>query len=223
MDHDPHKILITDDDRAFRDNLSELLRRKGFLTTKAASGEEALQKLAEERYDVLLVDMVMPGMNGLATITRLRETNKTIKIILITAFATVDSAVEAIKNGADDYIQKPFKTDELIITIKRVLEEARFEIDVRNLNLDYTLHSLSNPIRRKAIHLIGNGDHVRLIDIANDLNIVDHTKVLFHLKKLKEAEIIAQTGDKSYVLTASGRLMLEFLWILSKHIAVFKH
>ncbi|MBF0370268.1 MAG: response regulator [Magnetococcales bacterium] len=215
------KILIADDDRDFRVNLAEFLRREGFTISQAGTGEEAVATLAKEKHDVLLLDMVMPGMAGIAAIGKIRETNKTIKIILVTAFATVDTAVEAMKKGADDYIQKPFRTDELLAIIRRALEEARFELDIKHLNLDFTLSSLANPIRRRTIQLIGSGEANRLMEIANKLAAPDHTKVLFHLKKLKESEIIAQREDKSYELTQSGQLMHEFLRILAQHISVF--
>lgn len=215
------EILVVDDDRVFRENLAEVLTRERFKVTLAPDGESAVRLAAEGPFDILLIDMVMPGMDGIAAIGKIRETDKNIKIILITAFATVDNAVEAIKKGADDYIQKPFKMDELIMTMRRVLEEAKFQIDLSKLKLDFTLGALANPIRRNTLLFIGSGQAVRLTDIAQKLEIEDHTKVLFHLKKLKETEIIEQREDKSYALTDGGRLMLDFLNILSKHLSVF--
>ncbi|MBF0625803.1 MAG: response regulator [Magnetococcales bacterium] len=214
-------ILITDDDREYRENLAEILVREGFGVATAGSGEEALARLREQRFQVLLLDMVMPGLDGITLISRIREGDKAIKIILITAFASVDSAVDAIKRGADDYLGKPFRMDELITTIRRVLEEARFEMDVKNLNLDATLSSLANPIRRQSIQLIGSGEAVRLMEIAGHLGVADHTKVLFHLKKLKEGDLVIQNADKSYALTRKGRLTLDFMGLLSRHIPVF--
>ncbi len=205
------KILIVDDDAAFRENLGDILRREGFAVTRLDSGLKALDWLEREKVDVILLDMVMPGMDGLTTLDRIRADNRYCKVIMITGFGSVDNAVEAMKKGADDYIQKPFKMEELIITIKRVLEEARFEISLRNLNLDFTFQSLANPIRRKTLQLIGGIDEMRLTDIVRALHVQDHTKVLFHLKKLKDSDIIIQNEDKTYALTDNGRQMLDLL------------
>ncbi|MBF0588992.1 MAG: response regulator [Magnetococcales bacterium] len=212
------KILIVDDDAEFRENLGDVLRREGFAITRLGSAQKALERLADEIFDVILLDMVMPGMDGMTALDRIRSDNRHVKVIMITGFGSVDNAVEAMKKGADDYIQKPFRMDELIITIRRVLEAARFEVSLRNLNLDFTFQSLANPIRRKTLQLIGASQEMRLTDIVRALHVQDHTKVLFHLKKLKDSDIVSQNEDKTYTLTDNGRQMLELLSAVTKQI-----
>jgi ActR/RegA family two-component response regulator len=138
---------------------------------------------------------------------------------MITAFASVANAVDAIKKGASDYITKPFKIDELINTIRCSLEEAKFEADVKNLDMDQTISSLSNSIRREIIQLLGQNDEMRLMAITRKLKIEDHTKVVFHLRTLKESDLIQQSEDKSYSLTKEGKRVLKSLHILSNYIS----
>ncbi|OGP66047.1 MAG: hypothetical protein A3K22_05015, partial [Deltaproteobacteria bacterium RBG_16_42_7] len=148
------KILIVDDDDELRANLSGILRGKGYHTDEASSGKEAIKKALLGEFDIVLLDLMMPKMSGMDVLTELRKLKPKTKVIMITAFASIDNAVEAIKKGASDYISKPFKIEELHTTIRRALEEARFDMSVKKLDLDYTLSSLSNPIRRKIIKLL---------------------------------------------------------------------
>jgi DNA-binding NtrC family response regulator len=213
------KILIVDDDAELRANLSEILRGAGYHTEEAASGKEAIEKAVCEEYDIALLDLIMPGMNGRDTLVELKRINPKTKTIMITAFATVEDAVEAIKKGASDYISKPFKIDELLTTIRRVLEEARFEEGIKKLDLDYALSSLSNPIRRNIIKLLSSIKGMRLMEITRVLDIDDHTKVVFHLKRLEESGIIGQDKDRSYLLTREGEKILDCLRILENYLS----
>ena len=212
------KILVVDDDAELRGNLSEILNGAGYKTDEAASGKEAIEKCASKEFDVVLLDLMMPGMSGVDALTELRRIASKTKIIMITAFATVENAVDAIKRGASYYISKPFKIEELLTTIRRALEEARFEEDVKKLDLDYTLSSLSNPIRRRVIRLLSDRRRMRLMEVTRELGIEDHTKVIFHLKMLKEAGIIKQDTDKSYMLTKEGEKTLDCLRILENYL-----
>jgi len=121
------KILIVDDDAELSGNLTEILEDAGYQTDMAASGNEALEKVTDG-FDVVMLDMIMPGMSGLEVISELKKLVPATKIIMITAFATVDNAVQAIKLGANDYISKPFLIDDLLVTVKKVLEEASFDV-----------------------------------------------------------------------------------------------
>lgn len=213
------KILIVDDDDELRANLSEILQGKGYQTDEASSGKEAIKKALIGEFDIVLLDLIMPKISGMDVLTELRKSKPKTKVIMITAFATIDNAVEAIKKGASDYISKPFKIEELHTTIRRVLEEARFEEGIKKLDLDFTMSALSNSIRRKVIKLLHENKGMHLMDLTRALDIEDHTKVVFHLKMLKDSGLIEQDKEKSYLITKEGKRTLDCLKILESHLS----
>jgi len=97
---------------------------------------------------------MMPKETGIDALTEIKRLRPKIKVVMITAFASVEKAVDAIKKGASDYISKPFKIEDLLTTIRRVLEEAKFEACLNKLDIDHALHSLVNPIRRNILKLL---------------------------------------------------------------------
>src|SRR5690349_2645052 len=103
----PATILIVDDEFSVRDSLCNWFRKDGYEVTVAKDAEEALQAVHERRYEVALLDIRMPGMDGLELQERLQRLDPRIAVIVITAFASVDSAVRALKRGAFDYVTKP--------------------------------------------------------------------------------------------------------------------
>ena len=212
-------ILIVDDDPEFRANLTEILTEAGYRTDTASTGSEAVKKAAARGFDAILLDLIMPGMNGMEVLTELKKLGPKSKIIMITAFATVDNAVRAIKRGASDYIAKPFNIDDLLVTIKLVLEEARFEANIKKLDMDYALSSLANPIRRKLIRLLRVNTKMRLMELTRELSITDHTKVIFHLKTLRDSNIVRQDKNKSYHLTPEGDRIIDCLSILENYLS----
>ncbi|HEY6000102.1 MAG TPA: sigma-54 dependent transcriptional regulator [bacterium] len=115
-------VLVVDDEEPFRRLLKRELGRKGFAVEVAADGEAALALLRGRPFDVILLDIVMPGLDGPATMKRLRQDPGAPAIIVLTGRATVETAVEAMKNGAFDYLTKPYKLDELIVLINRAHE-----------------------------------------------------------------------------------------------------
>ncbi len=213
------KILIVDDDDELRENLSEILSSRGFQVEEASSGEDAIKKASTDQFDIVLLDLMMPGIGGMDVLTELRKVKPRTKVIMITAFATIDNAVEAIKKGASDYISKPFQIENLDVTIRRVLEESKFDVSAKNLGLDYTLSSLTNYIRREIIKLLHINKSLHLMKITRALEIEDHTKVVFHLKMLRESELIKQDKEKAYSLTKEGENALDCLKILEDHLS----
>src|SRR5262245_8366295 len=115
----PIDLLIVDDDDDFRGTLVRRFRRRGFEVQEAASGAEALDAAERRHFDVAILDMVMPGMGGLELLTRLRNLQTDCQVILLTGQATIESAVDAMKLGAYDYLKKPFPLDELELIIQR--------------------------------------------------------------------------------------------------------
>ncbi len=113
-------ILIVDDEQSMRDFLKILLRKEGYSVETGANADDALHRLQKDTYDLVISDIRMPGMSGLDLLARIKETYADLPVIMITAFASPDDAVSAMKNGAFDYISKPFNVDE----IKTVIESA---------------------------------------------------------------------------------------------------
>lgn len=126
------KILVVDDDKSIRVTLSQALEASGFIVAAAVDGEHALEKFRSDVFDLVLLDMKMPGMDGMEVLRRLKEDRPTQPVIMITGFGTVETAVEALKIGAVDYIQKPFGPDEIRAIVRRVLDRKNL-ID-ENLN-----------------------------------------------------------------------------------------
>lgn len=200
-----YTILIVDDEAELRDNLAALLRHEGFHVSTAESGLEGLRLFTSQRFDVVLLDLIMPGQDGIETLQEMRKVGGHTKFIVMTAFATVNTAVQAIRKGAADYLSKPFRFEELVSVIRRSMEEVRFERQIQSGNLDQTLASLANPVRRRVIEMLGQSHALRMTDISLALRFDDHTKTMFHLRTLKEAGLIRQSEEKLYTLSDSGR------------------
>jgi DNA-binding NtrC family response regulator len=116
------KILIVDDELIMRESLAGWLERDGHEVTKTASGEEALAVLKDSRFDILLVDMKMEGMSGLDVLKQVKESDPEVSVVMITAYGSISTAIEAMKNGAYDYLLKPFEPDELGLLIEKISE-----------------------------------------------------------------------------------------------------
>jgi DNA-binding NtrC family response regulator len=127
------RILIVDDEQQIRRILSILLSENGFEVIEAESGERALAVSQETRPDVALLDVSMPGMDGLTTLRELLKIHNKLDCIMMTAYGTIRSAVEAMKSGARDYLAKPFDNDELLMTINRTLDVRRLSAEVEDL------------------------------------------------------------------------------------------
>lgn len=118
-------ILLVDDEDIIRDNLGSLLERNGFTVTVAGNGRDALDKLDKVKPDVLVMDVMMPEMNGREALRLIREDNNWIPVILLTQIGDADERAMALEEGADDYLNKPFNTHELIARIHTVLRRTQ--------------------------------------------------------------------------------------------------
>ncbi|MFW2365964.1 MAG: response regulator [Desulforhopalus sp.] len=212
------KILIVDDDKDLRNALVEILEGSNFITICYDSAEAALQHIKEEQPQLAIIDNMMPGMGGMAFMPLLKNALPGIKIIMITAFSTVDNAVTAMKSGADDYLEKPFRRDELLMTVKRNLEELKFAANLEYPGMDEALACLSNQIRRQILLELASNEKIRFMDLTRQLEIKDHTKVNFHLKTLKSSHLVRQDREKAYSITPQGVKIVEYLQLLNKSI-----
>jgi two-component system response regulator PilR (NtrC family) len=120
-------IHIIDDEPIIHEVLGELLGSEGYAVESSSRGEEALAKYPDYAFDLILLDLLMPGMDGIEVLHRIKKIDPQAVVIIITAYASVESAIEAMKSGAFDYIQKPFKHDELILTIERALNHRQLQ------------------------------------------------------------------------------------------------
>ncbi|GBE15364.1 response regulator MprA [bacterium BMS3Abin14] len=212
------KIMVVDDDTELRENLTEILVDADHEVFSANQSEKALQMLEDEAVDLILLDLIMPGMGGMDAIPLLRRTCPGARIIVMTAFSTVGNAVESLKKGANDYIAKPFKIEELLTTVRKNLEEGRFLSCKLFLDMDDTFSSLANVTRRKVLYILAQEGSVRFMDLARKLDMPDHTKMNFHLKVLKENGLIEQNEGKSYLLSPRGRQVKECLDFIVKNL-----
>jgi DNA-binding NtrC family response regulator len=122
-----HSLLVVDDDLAMREMLASLFREQGFAVEEAASADEALHHLGEAEFDVVLSDIKMPGRSGIELVGEARRLRPDTPVVLMTAFGSIDSAVEAMRSGAFDYITKPFEPDVVQLTVERALEHRALE------------------------------------------------------------------------------------------------
>ncbi len=123
------KILVVDDERSMRDFLSIMLKKTGYDVTTAVDGEEAVKILHKDIFDLVITDLKMPKVDGLQVLKTVKELSPDTVVIVITAFASTETTVEAMKEGAYDYITKPFQNDEMKIRIKKALEKRRLSAE----------------------------------------------------------------------------------------------
>jgi DNA-binding NtrC family response regulator len=154
------RILIIDDEELIRDNLAEYLTQEGFHTTVCGTGEEGLEHAARQPFAIVLCDMQLPGIDGLETLDRLQQLSPETSVLLITAYATVENAVEAFQRGAHDYLMKPILLDEVLGKIRRLL--AQRELALENQWLRRELNRArppaeiigASPAMKQVFHLI---------------------------------------------------------------------
>ena len=131
-------ILIIDDEKAIRKTLTEILSYEGYKIEEAGDGEEGLKKFREKNFDVVLCDIKMPKMDGLEFLDKAREANPDIPVIMISGHGTIETAVEAVKKGAYDYISKPPDLNRLLITIRNAMDKTNLVTETRVLRRKVT-------------------------------------------------------------------------------------
>src|SRR5256885_9466769 len=145
------RILIVDDQRNMRTTTALVLRQQGYQVTEAESGEAALSRLLAEPFDVVLTDLKMAPLDGLAVLRGALEVSPSTQVIVMTGYGTVESAVEAMQQGAYDYVSKPFKETELLVRVQRALEQRRLLVDVGLFSDEFRQrYKLDNLVGRSA-------------------------------------------------------------------------
>jgi two-component system, NtrC family, response regulator PilR len=123
------KILVVDDEKGLREVLSIMLKRTGYAVTEASDGEEAIGHINKEIFDLVITDLRMPKADGMAVLKAVKSSSPETVVLVVTAFATADSAVDAMKQGAYDYLTKPFQVDEVQLIIRNALEKRRLSTE----------------------------------------------------------------------------------------------
>jgi len=140
------KILIVDDERLIRQSLEKALAGQGYAVFSAENGKTALHLLEEESPDLVLLDLKLPDINGIEVLKRLRELDKNLPVLLITAYGSIDTAIQAIRLGAYDYITKPFDLEAILLPVNNALEASRLKKEVSYFrsqeNVRFGLHRI---------------------------------------------------------------------------------
>lgn len=122
-------VMVVDDEEKVRKYLSRLLEKRGFTVDTAADGEAALTLLAERDFDVVLLDVLMPGLDGIAVLKEIKQRRPLTEVIILTGNASVNTGVAGMQHGASDYLLKPVNLDNLMVCMREALEQRRFRQD----------------------------------------------------------------------------------------------
>ncbi|MCX6145520.1 MAG: sigma-54 dependent transcriptional regulator [Ignavibacteriales bacterium] len=152
-------ILVVDDEAAMRKNLSELLGEEGFKIAEAVDGESAMSMVKDHRPNLILLDINLPRVDGLAVLVEVKRTQPDVPVIVFTAYGTSDRAIQAMKSGAYDYLEKPFDLDEFLLTIRRALNYSDLLDEVQNLRTKLS----DAPTHLASTELIGSSPKMQEI------------------------------------------------------------
>src|SRR5579883_1860699 len=155
-----HRILIIDDEASIRESLETLLSLEGYAVETAPDGEAGLDQIDRFGYDLVLLDFALPGKNGLEVLQLIRERNPDLPVIMITAYGTVDNVVEAIRTGAQNFVQKPWDNEKLLADIRSAI--ARYHAEEENVQLKRALKQ-----RYNFEHIVGKSEvMLRVFDLV---------------------------------------------------------
>ena len=170
MEKDEFRVLVADDDESVRDLVSDIVIREGYTVETAADGSEALTRILNSRFHLIITDLKMPGATGLAILKRALSLDPDTSVVIITAYATIKSALEAVKEGAYDYVTKPFRMDEMLVTVWNAYKRAQLIDQNHSLlaNLrgkrkgNNMLHSLERLAKLKKLGVLDDPEFIAL-------------------------------------------------------------
>src|SRR3954447_29039 len=163
-------ILIVDDEPGVRTALSGVLTDEGYEVEAVASGEACLERVTRGAIDLVILDVWLPGMDGLATLARLRERQVDVQVVLISGHGNIESAVRAIKLGAFDFVEKPLSLDKTVLVVRNALRQRRLEAENRALRARVDRHQV----------MVGESYAMRQLREQIDLAAPTNGRVLIH-------------------------------------------
>ncbi len=205
------KILVVDDERITLKNLEHILKKEGYTVKTTSTGQNALRLISREPFDIVLTDLKMEKVDGLQILKRVKETSPETEVIMITGYASVESAIEAMKHGAYHYLTKPFKIDE----VRKVIREAAEKIMLKreNRQLKEKLDSLSDDIKI----ITQDPQMIRILDTAREIAPTD-CNVLINGESGTGKELLARyihnystRSDKPFLAINCGAFTEELL------------
>ena len=205
-------ILIIDDEEIMREILETLLSREGYSVRVASGGAEGVELARSIPFDAAIVDVMMPGMDGMAVLEELKKLDDDLPVIMITAFASVENAITAMKRGAFDYITKPFKNDEVLVVIRNAVE--RRELIAENTALKQTLQAQTHNFAG----IIGRSPKMKQVFDLIIQAAPSRSTILITGESGTGKELVARAihthssrPDKAFVTVNSGNLSPELL------------
>ena len=206
-------ILIVDDEEIMREILETLLTREGYDVRVTSSGADGLDVARSTQLDAMIVDLMMPGMDGMAVLDEIRRLDESLPVLMITAFASVENAIAAMKRGAFDYITKPFKNDEVLLVLRNAIEQRRLARENTTLrqNLQAQSHRLSG--------LIGRSGRIRQVFDLIIQAAPSRSTILITGESGTGKELVARAvhqncpdrADRAFVTVNSGNLPPDLL------------
>ena len=204
-------ILVVDDELIMQEILGEFLRDEGYSVDVAGSGEEGVELAQTHFYDCAIVDLMMPGIDGIETMQQLREIDASLPVIMVTAFASVESAVEAMKQGAHEYITKPFKNDEVLVVLQNAIRNRRLEEEVKTLR-----RALKDKYRFE--NIVGKNRYMQEVYSLIEQAAPSRSTILIQGESGTGKELVAKAihansarSDKPFVVVNSGSMPSELL------------
>ena len=206
-----HKILVIDDEAALRETIEALLTLEGYLVDSAPTGEAGLEKIDRGAYDLVLLDLALPGKNGIEILTLLRERHPELPVIMITAYGTVDNVIDAIRSGAQNFIQKPWDNEKLLADIRSAI--ARHQAEEENIQLKRALKQ-----RYNFSNIVGKSESMlRIFDLVSQV-APSRSTVLIQGESGTGKELIAKAlhanssrRDKPFVPVNTGAMPTDLL------------
>ena len=200
-------VLIVDDEEVMRDVLESLLVREGCSVRLAASGEEAVEAAEAESLDVAIVDVMLPGINGIEVLERLKAIDPELPVVMITAFGTAANTREAFKRGAFDFIEKPFKNDEVLVVLRNAVERRRLVTENRTLRQSLKLQG------HRFSELVGRSVRMRRVFELVSQAAPTRTTILIQGESGTGKELVARAihakslrSDRPFITVNSGSL-----------------